>query len=94
MKTRSLRTLTSRIRLGFARTDITPPVGIYHPLWGAARHDRSTGIHRPLVADVLAICSVDNTGSPEMVRVNLDLPCLVTGQHADLVKALAEGAAA
>ena len=40
----------SSCRLGVARVDITPPVGIYHRMWGAATHDRSTGIHRPLVA--------------------------------------------
>jgi hypothetical protein len=36
-----------------ARCDITPPVGIYHRMWGAATHDRATGIHRPLLATLL-----------------------------------------
>ncbi len=49
---------TSRLRVGHARADITPPVGIYHRLWGAARHDRATGVHRPLLADVLAFATV------------------------------------
>lgn len=40
---------------GLARGDITPPVGIYHRMWGAATHDRSTGIHRPLLATALAL---------------------------------------
>ncbi len=43
----------SRLLAGVARGDITPPVGIYHRMWGAATHDRSTGIHRPLTATVL-----------------------------------------
>lgn len=43
----------SRVRAGVARADITPPVGIYHRMWGAATHDRSTGIHRPLTATAL-----------------------------------------
>ncbi|HEY2250500.1 MAG TPA: neutral/alkaline non-lysosomal ceramidase N-terminal domain-containing protein, partial [Planctomycetaceae bacterium] len=43
----------SRCRLGFARCDITPPVGIYHRMWGAATHDRAAGIHRPLTADAV-----------------------------------------
>ncbi len=40
---------------GLARGDITPPVGIYHRMWGAATHDRSTGVHRPLTATALAL---------------------------------------
>lgn len=43
----------STCRFGIAHGDITPPVGMYHRMWGAARHDRSTGIHRPLAASVL-----------------------------------------
>lgn len=40
----------STCRFGVARADITPPVGIYHRTWGAATHDRATGVHRPLTA--------------------------------------------
>jgi hypothetical protein len=47
-------TPTSRCRFGFARADITPPVGMYHRMWGAATHDRSTGVHRPLEASAMA----------------------------------------
>ena len=43
----------TRCQAGFARGDITPPVGIYHRLWGAALHERSTGVHRPLTATAL-----------------------------------------
>ncbi len=42
-------------RFGIARRDITPPVGMYHRMWGAAIHDRSTGIHRPLTATAMAL---------------------------------------
>ena len=53
-------------RAGVARCDITPPVGIYHRMWGAALHDRSTGVHRPLTATVLssALSRVMSTGVP------------------------------
>lgn len=34
--------------IGVAREDVTPPVGIYSRNWGAAKHDVSSGIHRPL----------------------------------------------
>src|SRR5687768_1863670 len=44
---------TSICRFGLARADITPPVGIYHRMWGAAVHDRSEGIHRPLTATAM-----------------------------------------
>ena len=43
----------SRCSAGVTRRDITPPVGIYHRMWGAATHDRSTGIHRPLTTTIL-----------------------------------------
>ena len=49
---RRLETPQTRCLAGVARGDITPPVGIYHRMWGAATHDRSTGVHRPLTATV------------------------------------------
>jgi Neutral/alkaline non-lysosomal ceramidase, N-terminal len=45
----------SRCRFGIARRDVTPPVGIYHRMWGAAVHDRSEGVHRPLTATAIAL---------------------------------------
>ena len=38
----------SRCLIGVSRADVTPPVGIYHRMWGAAKHDKATGVHRPL----------------------------------------------
>lgn len=49
----SVETPQSRCRAGIARTDVTPPVGIYHRMWGAALHDRAERIHRPLLATIL-----------------------------------------
>ena len=51
----------SRCHAGVARRDITPPVGIYHRMWGAATHDRSTGIHRPLTATVMVLQSENSS---------------------------------
>ena len=48
-----IRKPQGRFRGAFARCDITPPVGIYHRMWGAALHDRATGVHRPLEATLL-----------------------------------------
>jgi hypothetical protein len=45
----------SRCRAGVARADITPPVGIYHRMWGAALHDRAAAVHRPLTATALRL---------------------------------------
>ena len=81
----------SHLRLGFSRAEITPPVGIYHRMWGAARHDRATGIHRPVYGDVMVLGA---TGSPLgdlMIRANLDLVGLVNYQHDALLEALCEG---
>ncbi|HEX2324484.1 MAG TPA: hypothetical protein VHQ00_03740 [Chloroflexota bacterium] len=59
MSTTAVSAPTSSLRVGHARADITPPVGIYHRMWGAARHDRATGVHRPLVADVLVLAPLE-----------------------------------
>ncbi|MBI3838267.1 MAG: neutral/alkaline non-lysosomal ceramidase N-terminal domain-containing protein [Planctomycetia bacterium] len=61
-----------------ARRDITPPVGIYHRMWGAASHDRSTGIHRPLLATALALS--DSSNSQE-IRAKSDTQVLVSIDH-------------
>ena len=79
---------TSRVRFGLSRVDVTPPVGIYHRMWGAARHDRSTGVHRPILADVLAFAPVGAPGEIALVRAHLDLVGLVAQQYAALVEAL------
>ena len=47
-----LETPQSRCRFALAWGDITPPANIYHRMWGAAKHERATGIHRPLRATV------------------------------------------
>lgn len=44
----TIREPEARCLFAIARRDITPPVGIYHRMWGAANHDRSTGVHQPL----------------------------------------------
>ncbi len=50
-----VRMPSSRCEFGVASIDITPPVGMYHRMWGAAVHDRSTGIHRSLRAMVVVM---------------------------------------
>jgi hypothetical protein len=61
----------SLCRAGVARGDVTPPVGMYHRMWGAAAHDRSTGVHRPLLATVLVVQPTDGAAGAA-VLVALD----------------------
>lgn len=86
MSTTTVKSPTSRLSLGVGRVDITPPSNIYHRLWGAARHDRATGVHRPLLAEVMAM---GPSGGPAAhIRAELDLPGLVSSQHNDLLAGL------
>jgi hypothetical protein len=62
----------ARCRAGVARRDITPPVGIYHRMWGAATHDRSTGVHRPLLATALVLESQQIASPGRQVLVAID----------------------
>ena len=60
-------------RLGYVARGITPPVGIYHRMWGAATHDRSTGVHRDLEAAVFTFAPVEETSQkPAFVLIALD----------------------
>jgi hypothetical protein len=72
----------TRCRAGFARADITPPVGMYHRMWGAATHERSTGVHRPLLATAVWLESEDGTG-PQVV-IGVDHCLLDTAEFARL----------
>jgi hypothetical protein len=76
-------------RGAIARRDITPPVGIYHRMWGAATHDRSTGIHRPLVATALALqppAQPDALSRPTaQVIVSID-HCLLWSKEMDVLR--------
>jgi hypothetical protein len=60
----------ARCRAGFASADITPPVGIYHRMWGAALHDRATGVHRPLRATALWLDAA--IGNDPLLIIGLD----------------------
>src|SRR5438067_2183703 len=58
-------------RIGVAREDITPPVGIYVRNWGAAKHDVAEGIHRPLT--VTALTLQREPDDPPLVLIAADL---------------------
>jgi hypothetical protein len=89
-------TPASAVQMGHARTDITPPVGIYHPMWGAARHHRATGIHRPLFADILVFApsaDADIGNRAPWVQVQIDMVGLGSRElHESMRDAVADGA--
>jgi hypothetical protein len=58
-------------RIGIARADITPPVGIYARNWGAARHDVAESIHCPSTLSVLTLAR--DAASAPLVLVDGDL---------------------
>ena len=89
MLTEKVETRRAIVRRGLATIDITPPVGIYHRLWGAASHERASGIHRPLQADVLVIGPVDGK-LPLFVRVQLDHVGFVESQHKAFINVVHE----
>jgi len=80
-----VETPQSRCRAGFARADITPPVGIYHRLWGAAQHERSTGVHRPLLATALWMEPIEaGTGDAKLILA-LD-QCLLDAEDINAIR--------
>ena len=88
MSSTTIANPTSHVQFGLARVDITPPVGIYHGFWGPSRHDRATGVHRPLIAEVMAFGPAGSTA--QVIRVQLDLVGLIEDIHEDVLKVLSE----
>src|SRR6266508_4256419 len=88
-----VNTPQSRCHFALAWADITPPVGIYHRMWGAAKHDRATGVHRPLRATVAAFAAADAPlSSPETRQILLALDHCVLGavEHEQLLSHIAQ----
>lgn len=88
MSTTLVPSFTSHLRFGVARADITPPVGIYHPMWGAARHHQATGIHRPLTGEAMAFAPLDGgkNGRAIQLRLQLDHIGLEASQKEELFR--------
>lgn len=78
---------TARLQFGHARADITPPANIYHPMWGAARHHRATGIHRPLYGDIMVFA---DTAGHKWAQVQLDMVGLGEEHHAQFQSTIAQ----
>lgn len=84
-----VETPQTRCRAGIARCDITPPVGIYHRMWGAALHDRATGVHRPLTATALWL-EAREAGSAHVV-VGID-QCILDAADLNHIRSAVEQA--
>ncbi len=77
----------SRCRFGLASDDITPPVGIYHRMWGAAKHDRASGVHQPLRGTVLAFAPLAGE-DPSQLLVAIDHCILGTQELSQILEAI------
>lgn len=80
-------------RMGVARGDITPPVGIYHRMWGAATHEQATGVHRPLTATVVVFLAADEKSPdvPRQVLIALDHCLLFAREMQSLLTQVSQG---
>jgi hypothetical protein len=67
-----VKTPQANCRAAVVRCDITPPIGIYHRMWGAALHDRATGVHRPLHATLLWIEPLTPIAGKPQIIICLD----------------------
>ncbi|HXJ59713.1 MAG TPA: hypothetical protein VNU68_23970 [Verrucomicrobiae bacterium] len=91
-----VRTPSSRCRFALATGDITPPPNIYHRMWGAAKHERATGVHRPLRATVAVFAPASDSGSDmdssAAIQIILALDHCVLGamEHEQLVSQVAK----
>lgn len=86
--------MRSICRFATVSADITPPVGLYHRMWGAARHDVSTGIHRPLKATVMLFERLESAGAAadRQLLVALDHCLLESAQTAAIAAAIEQAA--
>lgn len=90
----SLRPKQSLCRFGIARGDITPPVGMYHRMWGAAKHDRSTGVHRPLTASVMILGKREAAFDTNTMQVVVAVDhCVLDRHEVDGIKRAVEASA-
>lgn len=57
--------------VGVARTEISPPEGMFVRTWGCATHDIADGLHAPLLATCMAVAPAN--GGPTVYLLNIDL---------------------
>ena len=85
----TLKTLAipqSRCRAAAGQIDITPPIGIYHRMWGAAKHDQAASVHRPLQATMLWLVPRNDDRTQASVILALD-HCILDADDIALIQA-------
>ena len=76
-------------RFAIAHGDITPPADIYHRMWGAAKHDRATGIHQPLRATVILLAPAE--GDERQFIIALDHCVMGRREMDNLLEVVSKG---
>jgi hypothetical protein len=88
----AVRQPAARCRLGSARRDVTPPVGIYNRNWGAAVGDIAKGVHQPFFATALAFAPLEPSGhggaEQPLLAVTVDLGWLFKAETDELYAAV------
>jgi hypothetical protein len=69
---RKIETPQTYCRAAMGQIDITPPLGIYHRMWGAARHDVAASVHRPLTGTMLWLAPADGDVKQSIVIISMD----------------------
>jgi len=82
---KTVKTPQADCKAAVVRCDITPEVGIYHRMWGAALHDKATGVHRPLLATMLWLEEQQGENNDPIVMVSLD-HCILDRQEIDSIR--------
>lgn len=93
MKTPSVTRVTgpqSRCQFSIEWVDITPPAGIYHRMWGAAKHERASGVHRPLRATVAMFAPIQNSDAHCQIVLALDHCVMGALEHEAMVASIAK----
>ena len=80
----------TRCQAGVSRGDITPPVGIYHRMWGAALHDRATGVHRPLLATLLWLQPASGDNKQAQLLIAMDHCILDSAENTHIREAVSQ----
>ncbi|MSQ94870.1 MAG: hypothetical protein EXR98_09990 [Gemmataceae bacterium] len=83
----------TRCQAGVSRGDITPPVGIYHRMWGAAVHDKATDVHRPLLATLLWLQPMSDDAKQAQLIVALDHCVIDSAEMTRIREALGQATA-
>ena len=80
---------SARCRVGVARRDVTPPVGIQSRSFGAALHETAEGVHRPFTATALALAELEGDGGP-MLLLAVDIGWLEKDEMAEFLDGVRE----